>query len=98
MLSFHVSQPDNKVKFLYPISMRVLQQHIIIPAFSIAQISENILLINVSISWTYEEMIQGMYGGIAFHKNMINYGTLPWLPTPSTAEVKEEVELYLYSS
>jgi len=48
--SFHVSHPDDKVKFLYSIRMRVLQQHILIPAFSIAQISENTLLINVSIS------------------------------------------------
>jgi len=42
-------------------------------------------------------MRQGMYGGMAFHKKTINYGTLPWLPTPSSAEVKEKVELYLYS-
>jgi hypothetical protein len=61
MHSFHVSQPDDKVKFLYSIRMRVLQQHIIIPAFSIAQISENILFINVSISWKYKEMRQGIF-------------------------------------
>jgi len=50
MPSFHVSQSDDKGKFLYTIRMTVLQQHILIPAFSLAQISENILLINVSIS------------------------------------------------
>ena len=68
MPSFHVSQSDDKGKFLYTIRMTVLQQHILIPAFSLAQISENILLINVSISWKYEAMRQGRYEVISFHK------------------------------
>jgi hypothetical protein len=49
MLSFQVWQLDDKVKRLYSIGMAVLQ-HILIPAFFIAQLCENMLLINDSKS------------------------------------------------
>jgi hypothetical protein len=96
MLSFHVSQPDDKVKFLYSIRIRVLQQHVLFPAFSMAQkVKIYYLLMSVFHEIMKKWDREGTKEFLFTKKN--NFGTLSLIPTPSSAEVKEKVELYLYS-